>query len=86
MNRLVPVPVPAAVVTTISLTPAVPTGVTALMLVSLSTVKLVAAVPPIVTPLAPVKPVPVMVTAVPPSVEPVAGVMPVTVGATAGTT
>ena len=36
--------------------------------------------PPIVTPVAPVKPVPVIVTLVPPAVLPLAGEMLVTVG------
>ena len=56
---------PPTVVTTIVFAPAVPTGVTALMDVALSTTTPVAATPPIVTLVAPVKFVPVMVMAVP---------------------
>jgi hypothetical protein len=55
-------------------------GVTAVIEVDETTVKLVAAVPPIVTPVAPVKPVPVMVTDVPPAVVPELGEIAVTVG------
>ena len=54
----------------------------AVMLVELTTVTLVAAVPPMVTAVAPVNPVPVMVMAVPPAVEPLVGEILVTVGAT----
>jgi hypothetical protein len=50
------------------------------MLVELTTTTLVAAAPPMVTPVAPVKPVPVIVTGVPPAVEPEVGEMDVTVG------
>ena len=61
--------------------PAACAGVLAVMLVALTTVTPVAAVPPRLT-VAPVKkPVPVMVTAVPPLVVPVAGDIAVTVGA-----
>ena len=49
------------------------------MLVELFTVKLVAGMPPKVTAVAPVKPVPVMVTLVPPDALPEAGEMPVMV-------
>lgn len=52
-----------------------------MMDVSLTTVTLVAAAPPMVTPVTPVKFVPVMVTLVPPAVVPVFGLMAVTVGA-----
>ena len=69
------------VVTSTLALPAVPAGTVAVMDVSLTTVKLVAAVPPIVTALAPVKPEPARVTAVPPASGPVAGVIDVTVGA-----
>ena len=61
--------------------PAVPAGVVALMLVVLVTTTPVALVPPIVTVLPEMNPVPVIVTAVPPAVGPLAGDMPVTVGA-----
>jgi hypothetical protein len=60
-------------------TPAVPAGVIAVIEVSLTTTKLVAVAPPMITAVALVKPLPVMVTGVPPAVEPVAGEMPVTV-------
>ena len=53
------------------------------MLVSLTTVIPVAAAPPNVSAVAPVKPVPVIVTAVPPAVEPLFGAIVVTVGAAA---
>ena len=43
-----------------------------------------AVVEPNLTPVAPVKPVPVMVTVVPPAVVPEVGLMPVTVGAGGG--
>ena len=49
--------------------------------VSLTNEKLVAAVPPMVTPVTPVKPVPVIVTLVPPAVVPLVGEIAVTVGA-----
>jgi hypothetical protein len=52
------------------LAPAVPAGVVAAIWVSSVTVKLVAAVPPMVTAVAPVKLVPVMVMLVPPAVGP----------------
>ncbi len=45
-----------------------------------TTVTLVAAVPPIVTPVAPAKPVPVIVTDVPPVVGPDDGVIELTAG------
>jgi hypothetical protein len=48
--------------------------------VSLTTVTFVAATPPIVTPVAPVKFVPVIVTLVPPPVGPEIGLMALTVG------
>jgi len=49
--------------------------------VALTTVTAVAAAPPMVTDVAPLKLVPVMVTAVPPAVLPVFGLIAVTVGA-----
>ena len=61
--------------------PAVPAGVVAVIEVALTTETFVAAVPPIVTPVAPVKLAPVIVTLVPPRVVPVLGEMLVTVGA-----
>jgi hypothetical protein len=60
--------------------PAVPAGVVAAIEVALTTVTFVAAAPPIVTPVAPVKFVPVMVTLVPPPVGPEIGLMALTVG------
>jgi hypothetical protein len=60
--------------------PAVPAGVVAAIEVALTTVTFVAAAPPIVTPVAPVKFVPVMVTLVPPPVGPETGLMALTVG------
>jgi hypothetical protein len=71
---------PAGVVTTTLAVPAVPAGVVAVIDVALTTETLVAATPPIVTPVAPVNPVPVIVTAVPPAVDPLLGVNEVTVG------
>ena len=68
-------------VTTTLAVPAVPDGVVAVTDVSLTKTILVAAAPPIVTPVTPVKPVPVIVTLVPPKVGPVAGEIVVTVGA-----
>ena len=50
---------------------------------ALTTTMAVAAVPPKVTLVAPVKPVPVMVTAVPPAIGPPTGETLVTVGAAA---
>ena len=51
------------------------------MVVSFTKTILEAAAPPMVTPVTPVKPVPVIVTAVPPMVGPVAGEIELTVGA-----
>ena len=73
--------VPAGVVTKTLAVPANPAGVVAVIVVELATVKLVAAVPPMVTAVAPVKPVPVMVMLVPPATEPLVGEILVTVGA-----
>ena len=56
-------------------------GVVAVIEVALTTVTLVAAAPPIVTLVAPVKSVPVMVTDCPPPSAPVAGLIALTVGA-----
>ena len=71
---------PAGVVTVTSTVP-VPAGLSAVIVVSLTTVKLVAGVVPKSTAVAPVKPVPVIVTEVPPAAGPLVGLMPVTVGA-----
>jgi len=72
---------PPAVVTTMVFAPAVPAGVTAVIEVVSTTTTLVAATPPTVTLLAPVKLVPVMVIAVPPAVGPEAGLTLAIVGA-----
>ena len=56
---------------------------TAVMVVSLTTIMFVVAVPPTVAAVAPVKLVPVMVTEVPPSVVPLVGEIEVTVGGSA---
>ena len=72
---------PPGVVTVTSTTP-VPAGLSAVIVVSLATVTSVAAVVPKSTPVAPVKPVPVIVTEVPPAAGPLVGLRPVTAGAT----
>jgi hypothetical protein len=59
----------------------VPAGAVAVIDVAELTVKLVAAVAPKVTPVAPVKPLPAMVTVVPPGAGPEVGEIDVTVGA-----
>ena len=74
--------VPPGVVT-VTFTVPVPAGLLAVIVVSLTTVKLVAAVVPKSTAVAPVKPLPVIVTNVPPAAGPAVGLRPVTVGATA---
>lgn len=81
VNSVLAALLPAGVVTTTLAVPADPAGVVAVMDVALTTEKLVAATPPMVTPVAPVNPVPVIVTAVPPAVVPLVGVKDVTVGA-----
>src|SRR5665213_269625 len=65
--------------------PAVPAGLVAVTVVSLTTVNAVAAVVPKLTAVAPVKPVPVIVTMGPPAADPPVGLMlvPIGVGATA---
>jgi hypothetical protein len=73
--------VPPAVVTKTLAGPAVPAGVVAVIEVALTIDTLAAAAPPILTPVAPVKFVPVIVTDVPPAVVPDDGLTPVTVGA-----
>ena len=73
VNAFVAVAVPLGVVTATFFAPTVPAGVTAVTLVDETTTTLVAATPPTVTLVAPVKLVPVIVIAVPPAVEPVAG-------------
>ena len=81
VNAPVLVTVPPTVVTMISLAPACSAGVTAVMEVALTTFTLVAATPPTVTLLAPVKLVPVMVIAVPPAIGPDDGLTLEIVGA-----
>ena len=71
--------VPPGVVTVTSTAP-VPAGSTAVIVVALTTVKLVAAVVPKSTAVAPVKSVPVIVTIVPPAGGPAVGLRPVTAG------
>ena len=71
VNAFVAVAVPPGVVTATLFAPTVPAGVTAVMLVNETTTTLVAATPPTVTLVAPVRFVPVIVIAVP--VEPVTG-------------
>ena len=82
MYKVLAVVVPPDVVTNTLEAPAGPAGVVAVMLVVLFTIRLVAATPPMVTPVAPVKSVPVMVMVVPPAGEPLVGEILVTVGAT----
>ena len=65
--------VPPGVVTVTSTTPAVPAGLTAVIVVELTTMTLMAAVAPKSTTVAPPKLFPVMVTLVPPEVEPKRG-------------
>jgi len=72
--------VPLGVVTTTLAVPALPAGVVAVMVVAFTTVTAVAAVPPMVTADAPVKPVPVRVTNCAPASGPEVAVMDVTVG------
>jgi len=73
--------VPPAVVTVMSIVPALPAGVVAVIDVALFTVKLVAFVAPNFTAVAPVKFVPVIATLVPPALGPLVGLTDVTVGA-----
>ena len=80
VNALALVAVPLAVVTVTSCAPAVPAGVTAVILVALTITTLLAATPPTFTLVAPVKLVPAMENAVPPSVEPDVGLTLVMVG------
>ena len=80
VNALESIAVPPAVVTATLLAPAVPAGVFAVMEVLDTTTTFVAATPPTVTLLAPVKLVPVMEIVVPPSVVPDVGDRLVRVG------
>lgn len=80
VNALSLVNIPVGVVTTTLFAPGVPAGVTAVMEVALTTVTLVAAVPPTVTLVVPNKFVPVILKGVPPNVEPEVGLIDVIVG------
>jgi hypothetical protein len=80
VNSPIPVAVPPGVVTTTFAAPAVPAGVVAVIVFAFTTDTLVAACPPIVTDVAPVRFVPVMVTLVPPAVDPLVGDILLTVG------
>lgn len=71
---------PPGVVTTTSRAPAAPDGVTAVTEVALTTTSDVTDAPPIVTPVVPVRFVPVIVTGVPPATGPLAGDTDVMVG------
>ena len=73
--------VPSGVVTLTDTVPTDPDGVVAVIDVLLMTVKVVARVPPNVTAVAPVKPVPVIDSTVLPVSGPLTGETPVTVGA-----
>ena len=73
---------PPGVYTKTCFGPAVPAGVTAVTLVEEFTTTLVAATPPTVTLVAPVRFAPVRVIAVPPIVEPLVGLTDVIVGGT----
>ena len=75
------VAVPAGVVTVTVFAPEVPEGAVAVIDVALLTARLVAAAPPTVTLVAPVRLVPVIVITVPPSVAPEVGETAVIVGA-----
>ena len=72
--------VPPSVVTTTFTIPIAWAGVIAVIVVSLTTEKLIAFVPPKVNAVVPVKPVPLIVTAWPPAVGPEFGEMLVNVG------
>jgi hypothetical protein len=80
VNAFVRFAVPPGVVIDTVLPPAVPAGVTAVTVVELTTLTEVAATPPIVTELAPVRFVPVIVIAVPPSTNPQFGLTDEIVG------
>ena len=83
VNAFVNVAVPPAVVTATLFAPAVPAGVTAVMVVVEVTFSAVASTPSTVTLVAPAtKFVPVIVIAVPPRVEPDVGATDVIVGST----
>jgi hypothetical protein len=81
VNKLLAALVPPGVVTTTLAKPALPAGTVQVAEVLLTTVKLLQATPPTVTPVAPVRLLPVMVMDVPPSVGPLAGEIEVKEGA-----
>jgi len=81
VKPLVRLAVPPGVVIDTVFAPAVPAGVTAVTVVELTTLTEVAATPPIVTELVPVRFVPVIVIAVPPVVGPTFGETDEIVGA-----
>lgn len=83
VNPFVSVPLPSPVVTTTSFAPAVLAGVTQVIDVDPTATTDVAAAPPNVTPVTPVKFAPVITTEVPPDVEPDDGETELTSGATA---
>jgi hypothetical protein len=72
--------VPAGVVTVTSTVPAAAAELVALIELALLTVKVLAAVDPNLTPIEPMKLVPVIITDVPPPEEPDLGMTDVTVG------
>jgi len=72
--------VPLGVVIKTLAVPADLADVVAVMVVEFTTVKLVTEMPPITTPVAPVKLAPVIVIEVPPNVDPLDGEMLATVG------
>ena len=72
--------VPPGVVTSTLAVPALPAGVVAVMVVAFTTTTAVAAVPPIVTAVAPVNQLPMMVTDCPPASGPDVGLMDTTKG------
>ena len=72
--------VPLGVVTSTLAVPALPAGVVAVMVVAFTTTTAVAAVPPIVTAVAPVNQLPMMVTDCPPASGPDVGLMDATKG------
>jgi hypothetical protein len=76
----VPVAVPPGVVITMVTNPNAWAGAVAVICVSLTTVRAVAAVPPRVTPVVPIRFVPVIVTLLPPAIGPAPGAMLVKVG------
>ena len=77
VNALAKLAVPLGVVTATLCAPTVPAGVTAVTLVDETTTTLVAATPPTVTLVAPVRFVPVIVIGVPPAIGPDIGVIDV---------